>query len=445
MRESISMSEQKKLVYPTLEQVQWAEAEMGVIIHLDLPTFREDYNFREHWEDPIPAKEFAPSDLDTDQWLEAAQKMGAKYAVLVAKHCTGFSLWPTDAHDYSVKNSPWKDGKGDIVADFFHSCEKYGIRPGLYYSASCNQFKNVDNPGLVRSGDPREQKAYNEMVLQQLTELWTRYGKIFEIWFDGGCLPVEKGGPDIAGLLHRLQPDAVVFQGPEGTKSLLRWCGNERAEAAENCSAIFDYGNQDATGTVERLDLGDTYGSVWCPAECDMPNRYAHRSYAGGWFWKEGEEDAIIPAEVLFERYLKSIGRNGNLLIGMVIDTNGRFPEKDRQTFESFGNEVRRVFGEPLAEDFSNPVENVYELSVPKGEDRPGYVVIGEDIAQGERITGYRLEARSSSGEVIFTYHGEIISHKRILEIPEDTAVVHFEVCSRKAPVKLKYLRVYRK
>lgn len=440
------MNEIHSLVLPTPEQVEWADAEIGVIIHLDLPTFRkEPYRFRDHWGDPIPAVEFAPSDLNTDQWLEAAHKMGAKYAVLVAKHCTGFSLWPTDVHGYSVKSSPWKDGKGDVVGDFFASCQKYGIRPGLYYSASCNQYKNVDNPGLVRSGDAKAQEEYNAMVMTQLTELWTRYGKIFEIWFDGGCLPVEKGGPDIAGLLHRLQPDAVVFQGPENTKSLLRWCGNERAEASENCSSIFNYGQQDATGTMERLDIGDPYGDTWCPAECDMPNRDAHRSYAGGWFWKAGEEDAIFPAEVLFDQYLKSVGRNGNLLVGMVIDTDGHFPQKDTEEFAKFGAEVRRIFSVPLADVVTRPSEDVFELCIPQGEEAPGYVAIGEDIAQGERITGYRLEAFDKAGATVFTYDGQIISHKRILEIPADSVKLRLTVLSKKADVEVKFFRAYRK
>ena len=102
---------EQKLVIPTPEQVEWSDCELGVIIHLDMCTFSAPYNFREHFGDPIPAQEFAPDNLDTDQWLAAAKSMGAKYAVLVAKHCTGFSLWPTDVHDYSVKNSPYKDGK----------------------------------------------------------------------------------------------------------------------------------------------------------------------------------------------------------------------------------------------------------------------------------------------------------------------------------------------
>ena len=114
--------------------------------------------------------------------------MGAKYAVLVAKHCSGFSLWPTDAHDYSIKQSPWKNGEGDIVADFIASCKKYNIKPGIYASTTANGYLYVDNPGVVQEGGPVTQEEYNQIVTQQLTELWSNYGELFEIWFDGGVL-----------------------------------------------------------------------------------------------------------------------------------------------------------------------------------------------------------------------------------------------------------------
>src|SRR5699024_462086 len=134
------------------------------------------YKWRDQWGyQPDPAI-FHPSQLDTDQWIRTAKEAGAKYAILVAKHCSGFSLWPTEAHTYSVKSTPWKNGEGDIVGDFIKSCKKYDILPGLYYSTSANAYYEVDNPGVVASGNPQEQEEYNEMVIQQVRELWTHYG-----------------------------------------------------------------------------------------------------------------------------------------------------------------------------------------------------------------------------------------------------------------------------
>lgn len=124
-------AQEKIIACPNELQQEWANAEIGVIIHFDMPVFHPDYNWRQFGTHPSPST-FNPSSLDTDQWIHTAKSLGAKYAVLVAKHCSGFSLWPTTAHEYSIKNSPYKNGKGDIVAEFVASCRKYGIKPGIY-------------------------------------------------------------------------------------------------------------------------------------------------------------------------------------------------------------------------------------------------------------------------------------------------------------------------
>jgi len=426
------------LVLPTQEQRIWADLEIGVLLHMDMQTFVPGYDFRKQWGTVPPGPAFAPMALDTDQWIQSARAAGAKYAVLVAKHCSGFCLWPTDAHGYSIKQSPWKNGKGDIVGDFFASCEKYGVKPGLYYSASCNAFCNVDNPGKVLAGDRGAQEKYNAVVLAQLTELWTRYGKVFEIWFDGGCLPVEQGGPDIAPLLHRLQPQAVVFQGPPGTKSLLRWVGNERGIAPEDCFATVDFSPEAFDGSDERTYAGNPAGRTWCPAESDLPNRYAKKSFMGGWFWRAGEEHAVVPAEALFDVYLKSVGRNTNMLIGMVIDDRGLFPEADAAVFKQFGDRVRQAFGTPIAclaqADLREmPDKYNYHLPLPPGSS-PKYLVMAEDIAQGERVMGYTV-----NGSIT----GKCIGHKRIAALPRDTKAIALEILAAKAEPVLKSIAVY--
>ena len=191
---------------PTKEHAAWADAETGVLIHFDMPVFEPSYSFRDQWGYTPSTEKFNPTDLNTDQWLETASKAGAKYAVLTTKHCSGFCLWPTKAHDYHIGNSPWKNGNGDVVGDFIRSCAKFNIKPGFYYSSVTNAYLNVDNPGFVRSGIREEQERYNRIVEQQLTELWSNYGKLFEIWFDGGYLSKERGGGDVLSLLKKLQP-----------------------------------------------------------------------------------------------------------------------------------------------------------------------------------------------------------------------------------------------
>ncbi|MBQ2916458.1 MAG: alpha-L-fucosidase [Clostridia bacterium] len=429
----------EKIIKPTIQHVKWADCEIGVIIHLDLTIYKAPYDCRQHFGDPIPASVFDPSKLNTDQWIASAKALGAKYAILVAKHGTGFSLWPTEAHDYSVKNSPYKNGQGDIVKEFIASCKKYDVYPGIYCSASFNQCFSVENPGRVLDNDPVKQAAYNKMVEKQLTELWTNYGEWFEIWFDGGVIPVEEGGPDVSGLLHKLQPDAVVFQGPVGTKSLIRWAGNERGMAAENCSSLYDDRVMAETGVVEKEDSCDDF-SIWCPAESDFPNRYAEKAYQGGWFWRENEEDTIIPADVLFSKYLTSVGRNTNMLVGMVINTDGEFPESDLAEFKKAGELIRNTFGTPIA------VGDTKTVVIPsESKTNTKYLVMQEDIAHGELVTGYTVSAYDGSDKEIFTYRGTVISHKRILEIPNEAVMVKLEITSSRAEPKLLPLAVYGK
>jgi alpha-L-fucosidase len=419
------------LPLPTPAQQRWFDCEVGVLIHYDIPVFEPEYSFRDQWGYVPDAGKFQPSELDTDQWLEAAVAAGAKYAVLVAKHCSGFCLWPTQAHEYSVGHSPWRGGKGDIVGDFFASCRTYGLLPGLYYSSSCNAFCNVDNPGTVRDGDPDAQKRYNEIVMQQLTELWTDYGPVFEIWFDGGALPPEQGGPDVASLLQRLQPEAVVFQGPEKLSSLLRWVGNERGLAPYPCWGTTNTLTAEG-GEKERRDLaGSPDGDRYAPAETDMPNRDQKKAYRGGWFWREGEDDTLYSLEHLQECYLTSVGRNSNLLFGMVIDDRGLVPDADRQRFAEFGQWVDEFNGRVLAETSGAGSEVVLELPQAATVD---HLILAEDIAQGERVRKYRVEARTSDDwREIAT--GSCIGHKHIQPVEPVTCDALRCVCTESADV----------
>jgi len=417
-----------RLALPTPGHLAWADAEVGVIIHLDVQVFEPSYQFRQQWGYTPAATVFQPRDLDTDQWIEAARGAGAKYAVLVAKHCSGFSLWPTRAHPYSVAGTRWRQGKGDIVADFVASCRRQGVLPGLYASASCNAYLKVDNPGRVRSGDPEEQARYNAVVVQQLTELWSDYGELFELWFDGGVLPVAKGGPDLVPLLQKLQPQAVVFQGPRGCP-LLRWVGNERGEAPYPCWSTTHVLSTD-DGVSERLDLaGDPDGATWAPAESDMPNRDQHKAFQGGWFWRAGEDAHRYSLEHLLQRYYLSVGRNSNLLLGMVIDNRGLVPEADTARFAEFGRAVRAAFATCLGR--TSGAGNRVDLQLP-APAQVDHLVLMEDIARGERVRRYRVEGLTPSGPATLA-RGTCIGHKRIEPLPPtlvSALVLHLEECA---------------
>jgi len=403
---------QTSQVLPTNAQKEWADAEIGAMFHLDVQVFEPDYEWRETWDYQPDASVFNPKELDTDQWIEAAKSAGATYAVLVAKHCSGFSLWPTKAHEYSVKNSPWKNGEGDIVKDFIASCKKYGVKPGLYASTSANAYCQVENPGLVLSGDPEEQKKYNEIVVAQLTELWTEYGNLFEIWFDGGVLPPNKGGIDMLSLVEKYQPNAIAFQGPYGYANNIRWVGNENGVAPYPCWGKAD-STTTATGMIQIKGLGgNPDGAFWCPGEADFPLRI-NSSFQGGWFWHEGEDSTIRNVDELMDRYIQSVGRNTNMLLGIVIDDRGLIPDADVKRLAEFGDELKSQFSKPLGDTKGEGNEFSIELSSPQ---QVNYVVIQEDISKGERVREYKLLGRINSEWQLLS-SGSCIGHKRIEKI----------------------------
>lgn len=435
---SCTSKETVNKVTPNAVQLAWADAEVGVLIHFDMPVYQPDYNFR-NWGTHPDASVFNPTELNTDQWLETAHKLGAKYAVLVAKHCSGFSLWPTEAHDYSIKQSPWKEGKGDIVADFVASCKKYNIKPGIYASTTANGYLYVDNPGVVQEGSPVTQEAYNKMVTQQLTELWSNYGELFEIWFDGGVLSKEQGGADVLSLVQKLQPNAIAFQGPYGHPNLVRWVGNEEGVAPYPCWATADSTtNADGTRVINGLN-GDPLAPFWCPGESDFTLRW-NRSFQGGWFWTAGEDSMMFSIPELITKYETSVGRNTNMLLGLVINDKGLIPEADVQQVEALGNEIKRHYGTPFKQTSGSGSEYVITFDKPVSVDR---VIMQEDISQGERVLKYTLKGKIGS-EWIDLSSGTCIGHKHIDRFdPQTIEEIKLSVSESKAEPQLLNFSVF--
>ena len=394
---------------PTPQQVAWSDAEIGVIIHLDINIFAPDTFDYSNPATLPPLSAFSPAKLDTDQWLQAAKAAGAKYAVLVAKHGTGFALWPSKANEYNVGHTPWRDGKADVVADFVASCKKYDIKPGLYYNTN---FTTLYEASFGRCKNADQQNAYNQKVLEQLTELWTQYGDMFEIWFDGGVRTDNVDGiaSAVTSLIQQHQPNAILFQGPSSCKNLIRWIGNEKGDTPYPHWSTSDF-TTSSTGVEEIVGLhGNPDGKIWCPGEADFPNR-RNSSWSGGWLWHAGQDDAVLPSEELVERYYTSVGRNANMLIGMVIDTSGLFPQKDVDAFVAFGKEIQRRFAKSIAETQGSGDQ--IELRLPENGGTINHVEIMEDIAQGERIRRYKVEGRLAD-QWIPLCEGESVGHKRI-------------------------------
>jgi alpha-L-fucosidase len=356
--------------------------------------------------------QFNPTKLNTDDWIKAAKEMGARYAILVAKHTSGFALWPTKAYGYNVSNTPWKDGKGDIVKDFIASCKKYGILPGIYCSYAANAYFNVDG-GKVLKGSPSDLAKYNEVYKTMVSELWggEKYGdgKLFEIWFDGGIPEVASGGPDLAPLVNKyINPATNVFNGPVYARNIVRWVGNEAGKAPY---PFYIPANLKVNAHGYYLPVnyhGDPKGTSWVPGESDFPLRQDDTWVQSGWFWN-AKNQRVLSVEELLKKYDNTVGSNTNMLVGIVIDTAGTIPEQDRAVMKAFGKAIQR-FDHPLAKAAGEGPMLQIKFSRPRTVST---VEIQEDIRYGQRVQSYEIEGLIS-GKWQKLSEGSSIGHKRI-------------------------------
>lgn len=427
---------QAHTVTPSPAQLEWHDMELGMFFHFDIPIYKQGWDWRS-WKDLPDPDLYQPSRLDTDQWMEAAKAMGAKYAVFVAKHCSGFLQWQSDLYPYGLKQSSWRNGRGDVVANFVESCRKYGIKPGLYASVSANGFLGVDNPGLVnhgKGGDDARQRDYVRICEQMAAELWSRYGELYEVWFDGGAIPVDQGGPDLIPILLRHQPNAIVFQGPPGASNMIRWVGNERGVAPYPCWSTTDTGTEEDGTTEQRFD-GTPNGRLWIPGECDVPIRNHE------WFWQPGDERKIYPLDELMDMYYCSVGRNCNLLLNANPATDGLVPEADMKRYKEFGKEIRRRFDTAIASTSGDGT--LIDLDLKRSQEL-NHVVIMEDISRGERILGYVVEYLGAGETWRPLCAGESVGHKRIQQFdPVLTSRIRLRVTKKKAEPRVRLLAVH--
>lgn len=356
----------RKTALPTRAQAAWQDLELGMFVHLAPNTWTD-----KEYDDLSLRPDEVVTDIDAAQWADVAVSLGARYVVLVAKHAGGYCLWQTETTDYSIKNSPWKNGHGDAMADLSRACKDRGLGLGVYLSP------RDDKHGAGVSGrckTPEAQAAYNSLYRQQLTEVLGRYGAIVELWLDGNSV-VPTGD-----IVARLQPDAMVFQGPEAT---IRWVGNEDGFAPYPCWNGLTA--EDALGGSATALQGDPDGEVWVPVEADVSVRRPN------WFWSTTDEKNLLSLDELVEIYYRSVGHGAQLLVNFPPDRSGRIPGADAARAREFGELVRRRFGTPVAEVSGHGKKLTVEFGV---ERRVDHVVLQEDIAQGERVRSYELEAR---------------------------------------------------
>lgn len=403
---------------PTAQQLAWQDLELGMFIHLGMATFTGREN------EVAPPDRFKPKQLDTDQWLAAAVAMGARYAVLVAKHSDGFLMWQSEAYPYGLKQSAWREGKGDLVSDFIESCRKCGVKPGLYASTCANAYWGASYPGYVRDREADGQRAYNAATESMLAELWSRYGALAEIWFDSGVLPVEQGGPDIMPLLEKYQPGAMVMQSEAAT---IRLSGGETGMVGYPCWAT--------ARRRQAIGRGHPDGEFWLPVECDTPIRHH------AWFWQPDTEHKLFEVSDLVKMYYGSIGRNGNLLVNAAPNRAGLIPEADLALYAAFGKEIHRRFGATVAETSGTGRTVDLLLKEPNCVD---HMIIQEDVTQGERVRRYEVSGLVGSNQWRRLCAGTSIGHKRIHRFERvEVAKVRLECTQAIRTPKIRRMALY--
>lgn len=401
---------------PAPRQLKWHEAEMGVVFHYDLHVFDgKAYSQGDNRINPVEDYNiFNPEHLDTDQWVLAAKAAGAKFAILTATHETGFGLWQSDVNPYCLKAVRWRNGKGDIVRDFVNSCRKYGLQPGIYVGIRWNSLLGIHNFRAEGDGEfaLNRQQWYRRYCERMVKELCTRYGDLFMIWFDGGADDPRGMGPDVEPIVNEYQPDCLFYHNVD--RADLRWGGSESGAVGYPCWSTFPYpyshnrNNESAAAHNELLAHGDPDGEYWVPAMADTPLRGANGRHE--WFWEPGDEDALCSLETLMDMYEKSVGRNATLIVGLTPDPDGLIPEEDARRLEEWGEEIHRRFGKPLGTVSGEGEKLSISLGTAVTAD---CCIIQENIARGERIRSYRVEARSG-GKWRTVCSGTSVGHKRI-------------------------------
>lgn len=337
------------LPVPEPKQVEWQQMETYAFIHFGLNTF----NDREWGYGDTDPKTFNPTNLDCEQWAQTLVKAGMKGVILTAKHHDGFCLWPFEGTDYSVKNSPWKNGQGNAVKELSEACKKYGLKFAVYLSPWDRHQANYGTP------------EYLPYFYAQLHDLLTNYGPVFEVWFDGanggdgwygGAKDIRTidrknyyNYPRIYEMLDSIQPQAIIFSdGGPGC----RWVGNEKGFAgATNWSFLRKGEVHPGYDKSYELQYGHPDGNQWVPAECDV-------SIRPGWFYHPEEDDRVKSPDQLVDLYYRSVGHNATLLLNFPVDRRGLIHPVDSANAVRFHEMIQQQLKTNLVAGMTPKVSN---------------------------------------------------------------------------------------
>lgn len=427
---------------PSENQLRWQEMEMYAFIHYSLNTYTDqEWGFGNE-----DLSLFNPTDLDCRQWVRVCKQAGMKGIIFTAKHHCGFCMWPSKFTEYSVKNTPWKNGKGDVVRELADACKEEGLKFAVYLSPWDRNHPEYGRP------------AYVTYFRNQLRELMTEYGDIFEVWFDGANggdgwygganerREITKdyyGWPETFRMIRELQPQCVIWSDAGGDRGDLRWVGTEKGFIGEtNWSLVPREGRL----TYQMLHYGTEDGELWVAGETNT-------SIRPGWFYHETENEQVKSLSKLMDIYYKSVGRNSCLLLNFPIAPNGRIHPTDSLRGIAFKRMIDEVFKKNVVQEVKSPklTKGTFTMKLK----RPTLInrfLAEEDIALGQRVKKFTLEALVDGQwqplRDMLVEDGKdgltTIGHRRIICFPSVNATqVRFTISDAKAEPVIKKLGLY--
>ncbi len=441
---------------PSQSQVEWQKMEYYMFIHFGPNTFT-DKEWGQGNEDP---KIFNPTNLDANQWARTAKAAGMKGIIITAKHHDGFCLWPSKYSTHTVRESAWKDGKGDVLRELSDACKKYGLKFGVYLSPWDRNHPEYGTPG------------YNQIFANTLDEVLTNYGEVFEQWFDGANGEGPNGKKQVYDwplfykTVYKNQPKAIIFSdiGPG-----CRWVGNENGMASlTNWSTlnIKGYGLGTEAPPTSILQTGVEDGEKWIPAECDV-------SIRPGWFYSPSTDDKVKSINQLLKIYNASVGRNGNFLLNVPVDRRGLIHANDSIRLMELKKILDETFAQNLAKGktvkASNTRGNAKEFAAANllDENYDSYwaaddnitkasltidlgkpvelnrIVLQEYIPLGQRVKSFSVEYWDGKTFVQLDQQ-TTIGYKRILAFPViKTSKLRINILDAKASPVLSEMQVF--
>jgi alpha-L-fucosidase len=450
---------------PTDRQLAWHEMEQYAFIHFTTNTFTgKEWGFGDESE-----KVFNPSTMDVNQWIKVVKAAGLKGIVLTCKHHDGFCLWPSQYTEHSVKNSKWKDGKGNVVKEVADACHKNGLKFGVYLSPWDRNRSDYGSP------------SYIEYYRNQLKELFSQYGPVFEMWFDGanggdgfygGAREKRKidaatyyNWPATLNMVRKMEPNIIFFSdaGPD-----IRWCGNESGFAGEtNWSTIStDSIYAGKSGIEKLLNSGHEDGKNYVPSEVDV-------SIRPGWFYHAEEDAKVKTPEKLFEIYLSSVGRGSNLILNIPPDRRGLLHENDVKSLMGWKKMIDKAFKINLAlkakvqADSYRGNSELYAASNVTDGNKESYwatddnvtsgslvielgslkmikfITLQEYIKLGQRVKSFAISVwKDNKWEEVA--QGSTIGYKRIVKIePTKSDKVKISITASKASLLISAIQIY--